>query len=150
MVVHHPEDPVHAVMSVPVASIEPNATLADLAGKLAAEHVGALAIMTDERIEGIVSERDLARAIAAGATCDDVWSADVMTIEPVTVDADEPIANVATLMLDEEVRHVPVVRDGAVVGIVSERDVLRVLNSTWQETRRASAQRTSPPDAHRT
>jgi CBS domain-containing protein len=135
MVHHRPEDPVRVVMSVPVASIEPNATLADLAGKLAAEQVGAVAIMTDDKIEGIVSERDLARAIAAGATCDDVWAADVMTIEPLAVDADEPIERVATLMLDEGVRHVPVVSDGRVVGIVSQRDVLQVLTAAWQRLR---------------
>jgi CBS domain-containing protein len=135
MVHHRPEDPVRVVMSVPVASIEPNATLADLAGKLAVEQVGAVAITTDDKIEGIVSERDLVRAIAAGATCDDVWAADVMTIEPVAVDADEPIESVATLMLDEGVRHVPVVSDGRVVGIVSQRDVLQVLTAAWQRLR---------------
>jgi signal-transduction protein with cAMP-binding, CBS, and nucleotidyltransferase domain len=153
MVDDRPEDPVRVVMSVPVARIEPNSTLADVAGKLAAEHVGAVAIMTDDEIEGIVSERDLARAIAAGTACDDVWAADVMTIGPVTVDVDEPIANVATLMLDEGVRHVPVMRDGRVVGIVSERDVLRVLNAAWQwaresGSRRAPGRPASPPSAH--
>jgi CBS domain-containing protein len=138
---HRPDDPVRAVMSSPVACIEPNATLADLALKLAAVHVGAVAILADGKIAGIVSERDLARAIAAGATCDDVWAADVMTTEPVTVDADEPIANVATLMLGEGVRHVPVVSDGDVMGIVSERDVLRVLNSEWHRTREGAMRR---------
>ena len=133
----NPEDPVRVVMSAPVASIEPNATLADMAGMLAKELVGALPILEGDKIEGIVSERDLVRAIAAGASCDDVWAADVMTTEPVTVELDEPIANVAERMLDEGVRHMPVVSGGRVVGIVSERDVLQVLSASWRRTREA-------------
>lgn len=135
----NPEDPVRVIMSAPVASIEANATLADLAGLLTVELVGAVTIMNGDQIEGIVSERDIVRALAAGASPDDVWAADVMTTEPITFDLDEPIANVAERMLDEGVRHMPVVSGGRVVGIVSERDVLHVLSAAWRRTQSPGA-----------
>lgn len=60
------------------------------------------------------------------------WAADVMADEPVYVDVDDPIASVAERMLDEGVRHVPVVSDGRVLGVVSVRNALRVLADAWR------------------
>jgi CBS domain-containing protein len=122
-----PEDPVGVVMATRLARIEPEVTLAELAAALTDEGVGTLAVLRGDHLEGVVSERDVVRAVAAGGDLGDVWAADVMTEAPVVVDVDEPISLVAERMLDEGVRHVPVMRDGRVVGMVSVRDVLRVL-----------------------
>lgn len=129
-----PDDPVRVLMSMPVARIEPDVSLADVAAKLAAECVGALAVMSGDHLDGVVSERDIVRAVAAGGDPTEVWTADVMADEPVYVDVDDPIASVAERMLDEGVRHVPVVSDGRVLGVVSVRDALRVLADAWRRS----------------
>lgn len=130
-----PDDPVRVLMSTPVASVDPTISLADLAAKLEIEGVGAVVVMTGDRLDGVVSERDIVRALSAGGDPTEVWAADVMADEPLYVDLDDPILVVAERMLDEGVRHVPVVSDGRVMGVVSIRDALRVLADAW---RRAS------------
>jgi|HigsolmetaAR202D_1030399.scaffolds.fasta_scaffold26488_1 CBS domain-containing protein len=134
MPIIHPDDPVRLVASEPVVTVEPTVTLSDLATKLELARVGAVAVTSDGRLDGVISERDLVRAVAARADPDDVWAADAMSDTPVRVDADEPIIVAAERMLDEGVRHLPVMADGEVVGIVSIRDVLEVLVSDWKRT----------------
>ena len=78
---------------------------------------------------GIVSERDVTRALADDADPDAVWSANIMTEERVTAEADEAdeaILRVALRMLDERIRHVAIVEDDDIIEVVSSRDVFRV------------------------
>ena len=132
MAVIRPGDPVRVVMSTPVATVKPDVPLADLAASLEAEGVGAVVVMSGDRLDGVVSERDIVHAVAAGGDPTEVWAADVMAEDPVFVDLDEPIVTVATRMIAEGVRHVPVVCEGHVVGVVSIRDALRVLTEAWR------------------
>jgi len=74
----------------------------------------------------VVSERDIIRALAAGADPDAVWAVDVARHRVLTLPGDASIADAATLMAAENVRHV-VVEDGGRIGIVSVRDVLEPL-----------------------
>lgn len=134
MALIRPDDPVRVLMSMPIAWIEPDVSLADLATKLAVEGVGALAVMSGDHLDGVVSERDIVRALAAGGDPTEVWAADVMADEPVYADVDDPILSVAERMLDEGVRHVPVVSDGRVLGVVSVRDALRVFADAWRRS----------------
>jgi CBS domain-containing protein len=128
----HPDDPIRLLVSSSTASIEPTATLRELAVKLERECVGALVVMPDESVSGVVSERDVVRAVAVGGELDEVWAADVMTEEPVRVDLDETIADAAERMLAEAVRHLPVVDGARLVGVVSIRDVLQVFVDEWR------------------
>ncbi len=130
-----PDEAVRALMSTPVVSVEPNVSLVELAATLEAETVGAVPVVSGDHLEGVVSERDIVRALSAGGNPADVWAADVMADEPVYVDPDEPIITAAERMLDEGVRHVPVVSDGRVVGMVSVRDALHVLAEAWRRAR---------------
>lgn len=130
-----PDDPIRTLMSTPVAWVEPNVSLIELAATLEAEAVGAVPVITGDHLDGVVSERDVVHALSAGGDLTDVWAADVMAEEPVYVDPDEPIITVAERMLDEGVRHVPVVSDGQVIGVVSVRDALRVLADSWRRAR---------------
>jgi CBS domain-containing protein len=130
----HPDDPIRLLVSSPTASIEPTATLHDVAVKLDRECVGALMVTPDESVSGIVSERDVVRAMAVGGALDDIWAADVMTEEAFRVDLDDTIAGAAERMLDEGVRHLPVVDGAELVGVVSIRDVLRVFVSEWRRS----------------
>jgi CBS domain-containing protein len=127
-----PEDPIRLLVSVPMVTIESNASLAELAAKIAVEQVGAVAVMSGNHLEGVVSERDIVRAVAAHGEPEDVWAADVMSGEPVRIDGEDSILAAARLMLDEGVRNLPVMSDDHVLGVVSVRDVLRVLTDAWQ------------------
>lgn len=126
-----PGDPVHLLVSVPIVWVEPHATVADLARQLGEEHVGALLVMEGDVLTGMISERDLVRVLASSDDAQDVWIADVMTVDPVQVDGITPIGTAALTMLDHGVRHLAVTREGRVIGIVSMRDVLRVLTDHW-------------------
>lgn len=132
MSIIHPDDPIRLLVTSPTVAIEPTATLRDVAVRLNREVVGALAVMSDDRVGGVVSERDVVRAVASGGALDDVWAADVMTEEPVRIDLDDTIWDAAEQMLAEGVRHLPVVDGAEVVGVVSIRDVLRVFTDEWR------------------
>lgn len=134
-----PDDAVRALMSTPVAWVEPSVSLIELAATLETEAVGAVAVMSGDHLDGVVSERDIVRALSAARDPGDVWADDVMADEPVYADPDEPIITVAERMLDEGVRHLPVVSDGQVVGLVSVRDALRVLADAWRRDRTSEA-----------
>jgi CBS domain-containing protein len=126
-----PGDPVHLLVSVPIVWAEPRAAVTDLARQLGHEHVGALLVMDGDRLVGMISERDLVRVVASGDQVGDVWVADVMALEPVRVDGSTAIGIAALTMLDHGVRHLAVTSKDRVIGVVSMRDVLRVLTEHW-------------------
>lgn len=134
MPIIHPDDPIRLLVDTPTASIAPTATLHQLAVMLDRECVGALMVMPDERPAGLVSERDLARAVATDRCLDEVWVGEVMTDELTTIDVDATIAEAADAMLTDGVRHLPVVDGGGLVGVVSIRDVLQVFVSDWRRS----------------
>ena len=127
-----PDDPVRRLMSTPVAWVAPELPLTELAATLGDEGVGAVPVIGADGLEGVVSERDVVRALAGGKDPTEVWAAEVMAEPAVWVDPEDPIVVVAERMLDEGVRHLPVVSEGQVVGMVSVRDALRVLADAWR------------------
>ncbi|KAA5825480.1 CBS domain-containing protein [Saccharopolyspora hirsuta] len=103
--------------------------LADVARKMIAERVGALAVLDDDEIIGIISERDLVRAIAEQA---DPWQTTATAFashQLETAAVGEDTRDVARRMLDAGVRHLPVKRGPEVVGVISMRDLLAI--ETW-------------------
>lgn len=110
-----------------VAEIDPSVTLREAARSLEAAGVGTLAIMDGAEISGIVSERDLVRALADGADPDRVEVRDVMTVNPRYLTLGDSAATALEIMLQARVRHLPVVDEGELVGILSIRDVARAL-----------------------
>jgi CBS domain-containing protein len=88
--------------------------------------VGAVLVMDGERLEGILTERDVLRAVAKGGAENDLVR-DWMTVHPETVEAAESTDHAAALMIHGGFRHLPVLDGGAVVGIVSIRDLMRVV-----------------------
>ena len=119
--------PVSSFMRAPVYDVRPNSTLRAAAKILRDQDVGALAVMRGASIVGLVSERDVVRALADGADPDEVWVGDVMSDLPRYLVPEESSRMAAQVMLTAGVRHLPVVEDGALVGIVSIRDLLRHL-----------------------
>jgi CBS domain-containing protein len=110
-----------------VATVAPGATIVDVLNGLAEHGVGALVVTEDaKRILGIVSERDIARALQReGAAALDRPVTDVMTAEVRTCRPDDTVDSLMALMTERRIRHVPVVVDGELAGIVSIGDVVK-------------------------
>ncbi|HLK42787.1 MAG TPA: CBS domain-containing protein [Thermoleophilia bacterium] len=99
-------------------------SLTDAAHRMAERRVGAILVTEDDNLVGILTERDIMRAVGSGditGTVDD-W----MTHDPLTVDPGASIGEAAMLMVHGGFRHVPIVDAGKLVGIVSIRDLLRL------------------------
>jgi len=112
------------IMARDVLAVEPSAALVDAAAQMHGRRVGAVVVLADGRLVGILTERDVLRAVATGRV--DAPVSDAMTAAPETVEADEPSGQAAALMIHGGFRHLPVVDGDAVVGMVSIRDLVRL------------------------
>ena len=102
-------------------------TLEEAARRLRAHNVGALMVFDEEDFIGIITERDIASAVAAGHYPEAAQVGDYMTMRPITVTPNTEVREVAAQMLETEVRHLPVELDGRLVGVISLRDLLPVV-----------------------
>jgi CBS domain-containing protein len=110
-------------------SVEPETTIAEVARDMRKEDSDCVAVMSQGRLVGIITERDLVRAIADGLDPHEATAGVVMTADPATVDADEDVAMVAVKMMRLGVRHLPVVnKAGKPVGLVSARNLVAILD----------------------
>jgi CBS domain-containing protein len=112
-------------MTSDLLSVAAEERLADAAKRMVERGVGAVLVLKGESLEGILTERDLMKAVAAGYS-EDAKVADWMTRHPETIEADDSTGHAAALMIHGGFRHLPVLRDGRVAGIVSIRDLMRV------------------------
>jgi CBS domain-containing protein len=122
----HADDAIEVITTRPVVLVEGQSTLRSATQLLARESIG-VAIVRGYDPPALVSERDIVGALADGADpdrdrVDSITNPDVACASP-----HDSIRVVAKLMLDNEIRHVPIVHDGAVTRVVSEREVLRAL-----------------------
>ena len=112
-------------------------------------NIGAVPVIHNGKLVGIFSERDLMRRVVAeGRDPRSTCMAEVMTDDPMTISTNENLENCMTLMRRHGFRHLPVCRDGQLVGIVSLRDILlHDLNEKDDEVRMMRAYIHSMPDA---
>ncbi|HXV33471.1 MAG TPA: CBS domain-containing protein [Gaiellaceae bacterium] len=103
----------------------PDESIAEAARRMVERGVGAALVMEGDRLEGILTERDILKAVAMGLT-DNVRVRDWMTRNPETIEASDSTGHAAALMIHGGFRHLPVLDGGAIVGIVSIRDLMRV------------------------
>jgi len=96
------------------------------ARRMSKEGVGVLAVLDHGRLAGVVSERDVVAAVAAGADVNVATAGDHASRDVQACTADDDSAELAHRMLAAGIRHMPVVRDGQLIGIVSMRDLLAV------------------------
>jgi CBS domain-containing protein len=110
-----------------VVTIAPSASLGDATASLRDHGVGALVVSTDgARIEGILSERDVVRALAAhGGTTLGRHVSSAMSGEVVTCDPMDTVDELMAMMTERRIRHLPVVADGELAGIISIGDVVK-------------------------
>ena len=103
------------------------ATLGDVADALVQDGVGSLGVIVDRHLVGIITERDLVRALAAGVDPETELVADWMAEAPDTFSPDVEVEEAARWLLEVGYRHMPVMSDGELLGIVSIRDLLWAL-----------------------
>jgi CBS domain-containing protein len=120
------DETVRSLLKRPPVLVHPDATLRAVAETLAEESIGAVVVRgtrppgaPGSRAEGVVSERDLAQALADGLDPDTTRAEDVMTMNLACAAPDESVLTVATRMLDNEIRHMPVTENGVLIGVVS-------------------------------
>jgi len=116
--------PITVYTSEEVSAIGPGASLLDAVVRLASDEVGLLVVGTAGQVEGVVSERDIIRAIAAGRDPAATPVREVAASRLVWCEPTATVAEVATLMMAEYVRHVLVGEADQLVGVVSARDLL--------------------------
>jgi CBS domain-containing protein len=111
-----------------LVSVDPQTSLAQVAKKMRVDDADSVAVMSEGRLIGIITERDLVKAIADGIDPQQTRADVVMTADPATVSVDEEVAVVAVKMMTLGVRHLPVVdSEGGPVGLISARDLVAVL-----------------------
>jgi CBS domain-containing protein len=111
-----------------VWSISPETTVIETLQILAEKRVGALLVLDGDRIAGIVSERDFVRRIAAEGSCHLGQPVkEIMTTEVITVHSEDNIEACMSLMTEKHIRHLPVVDQDKLVGLVSIGDVVKAI-----------------------
>src|SRR5512132_106911 len=110
-----------------VIATRPDATIAEVAGLLKQKRIGALVVTGgDDRLCGIISERDLARGLADyGPRLLEMKVADLMTADVVTCGPEDGLEMLMQTMTERRFRHLPVVKDGELIGIISIGDVVK-------------------------
>jgi CBS domain-containing protein len=123
------EGPIGDLLSPAVATILPTATLREAVETMAADGLGLLVVVEAAGPVGVLSERDIVTALAEDLDLTEERVRNHCSDEIVAVDAGASIDDAARAMADAQIRHLAVTRDGQVVGVVSVRDVLRILVS---------------------
>jgi CBS domain-containing protein len=102
-------------------------TLAEAARKMWKQQTGSLLVTDGEDLIGIVTERDVLKAVATGVKLEETRIAEVMTKDVITVGPGTSLREAAKIMADRWIRHLPVVDGGKLVGVLSQRDLAGVL-----------------------
>jgi CBS domain-containing protein len=126
------------VKGTAVVTIRPDATVRDAVGALAQHRLGALVVSADgAHADGIVSERDIVRHLDRDQDgLLDLAVRDIMSTPVLTCRPEDEVETIMQTMTDERVRHLPVVSDGAVIGIVSIGDVVKATIEKLQNDRK--------------
>jgi CBS domain-containing protein len=117
---------VEAIMSTDLLQVEPSSALVETAKAMDDRRVGAVLVFDGKRLVGIFTERDLLRAVARGSLSSGTV-AEWMTAHPETIEPSDSTGHAAALMIHGGYRHLPVADEDRVVGIISIRDLMRVV-----------------------
>ncbi|MEN6411061.1 MAG: CBS domain-containing protein [Anaerolineaceae bacterium] len=118
-----------------VWSVSPTTSIIAALRLLAEKDIGALLVMDGERMVGILSERDFARSIARTSICNlDLPVDQMMTREVITITPDQQINACMQLMTEKKIRHLPVMENGVLVGIISIGDVVKEIITSQESS----------------
>jgi CBS domain-containing protein len=111
-----------------IYSIAPDAPVLEAIKHMAEHRIGALLVMHGEQLVGVMSERDYARkVILQGRSSSQTAVSDIMSSNPLTVGPDTDVFDCMRLCTDSRIRHLPVVQDGKVVGVISIGDLVKAV-----------------------
>lgn len=118
-----------------IFSINPDAPVLDAIKHMAEHRVGALLVMRDKHLVGVISERDYARKVVLqGRSSAQTSVADIMSVVPLTVGPDTDVFECMRLCTDSRVRHLPVMHEQRVIGVISIGDLVKaVIDSQAEE-----------------
>lgn len=109
-----------------VATVTPETSVAAMVAELTSRRIGALLVMDGDRVAGVVSERDIVRALAGhGGEALALSARDVMTSPVISISPGDSVARAMALMTDRRIRHLPVMDSGKLVGLVSIGDLVK-------------------------
>ena len=117
-----------------IISIGPDASVFDAIKLMADRTVGSLVVMKDDELVGIVTERDYARkVIIKGRASDSTTVAEIMTPDVLTTSSAQTVNECMEMMTERRIRHLPVVEDNRVIGMISIGDLVEAIISDQQE-----------------
>ena len=117
-----------------VISIAPDASVFDAIKLMAEKGIGSLVVLDGDALAGIVTERDYARkVILKGRSSEATQVSEIMTAEVLTTTPDAPVDRCMAMMTDRKCRHLPVMEDGAIVGMISIGDLVQAIIADQKE-----------------
>lgn len=130
---------VSEIMTGAAVTDQPEDTLDEAASKMWKQQTGSLLVMDGEDLVGILTERDVLKAVATGVNAKETRVSEVMSKDLITVGPQTSLREAAKVMADRWIRHLPVMDGGKVVGVVSQRDLAGVLAGALNEPERLEA-----------
>ncbi len=120
--------------SADIISVKPEDSVLHAIGVMAQWHVGALLVMREKELVGVLSERDYARkVILRGRVSSETTVAEIMSSPVITVGSQDSVHRCMQIMTERRIRHLPVVRDGRVVGVLSIGDLVKAVIDEQRE-----------------
>ena len=117
-----------------VISVAPDNSVLDAIKIMADKAIGSLVVLQDDKLMGIMSERDYARkVIIKGRSSESTQVAEIMTPDVVTTSSSQTVNECMNLMTERKIRHLPVVEDNQVIGMISIGDLVEAIISDQQE-----------------
>ena len=117
-----------------IISVKPDDSVLQAIRVMAEKNIGAVVVMQDDALIGIMSERDYARkVIVKGRASDATPVSDIMSSEVFTATGGETVNNCMATMTEKKIRHLPIVEDGTVVGMISIGDLVEAIIADQQE-----------------
>jgi CBS domain-containing protein len=116
---------VSEIMSKDVVTVGPEYNVADVASLMRSKRIGSVIVLEDDRVLGILTERDILGVVGSGEDPKNVAAHEALTDDVVTIGPDAPVEEAAEEMVRAGVRHLPVISEQALIGILSMRDLVR-------------------------
>ena len=117
-----------------IISVKPDDSVLDAIQLMAEKGIGSVVVMQDEELLGIMSERDYARkVIIKGKASESTPVSEIMTPDVITTSSSQTVNECMSMMTEKKIRHLPVIEDNSVIGMISIGDLVEAIISDQQE-----------------